>query len=356
MSTDSMSPRERWLAVLNHARPDRVPMDYWATPEATEKLLKHCGCPDEASLFKKLHIDRPVVVEPRYAGPALPAFTDPFGCRYQIMQYSTGAYRECVHHPLAEFRTLEELKKGYRWPRTDLLDYSVIPAQAAVRPGYPVQGGGSEPFLTYKDLRGGEQAFIDLVESPDIVHYCLDRLYDLSYENTARIYEAIPGQVTLSYVAEDMGSQEGLMFSPDQIREFFIPRMRRMIELAHQAGVFVFHHSDGGVRRIIPDMIEAGIDVLNPIQWRCAGMEREGLKRDFGDRLVLNGAIDSHHVLIKGTPDSVREATRRTLDIMAPGGGYIAGASHDWILPETPVENVCAMFDVIREYRSPHAA
>jgi uroporphyrinogen decarboxylase len=101
---------------------------------------------------------------------------------------------------------------------------------------------------------------------PEIVHYCLEALHGLAYTSRLRLYETLPGKITLSWEAEDMGRQEDLMFSPGQIREFFLRQMRRMIHLAHQAGVAVFHHNDGAVRKIIPEMIDAGIDVLNPIQ------------------------------------------------------------------------------------------
>ncbi len=110
-------------------------------------------------------------------------------------------------------------------------------------------------------------------------------------------------------------------------------------------------HCCGGYRPLIPSMIRAGLDGVHALQPFCEGMDPAGLKRDFGDVLLLNGAIDSHHVLIEGTPESVRESTRATLDIMSPGGGYVAGASHDYILEETPLANVLAMFDTIREYR-----
>jgi uroporphyrinogen decarboxylase len=185
---------------------------------------------------------------------------------------------------------------------------------------------------------------MDLVEKPDIAHWCLDRLFDLACENSRRIYEAIPGRVTLSYVAEDMGSQDGLMFSPAQIRQFFIPRMKRIIDLAHQAGAFVFHHNDGGVRRIIPDMIEAGIDVLNPIQWRCGGMEREGLKKDFGDRLIFHGAVDNQRTLPFGTVDDVRQEVQDNLRILGAGGGYILGPCHN-IQAVSPPQNIVALYE-----------
>jgi len=109
-------------------------------------------------------------------------------------------------------------------------------------------------------------------------------------------------------------------------------------------------HCCGGVRELIPLFIDAGIDAIHAVQPSCRGMEPAGLKRDFGGRIVFNGAIDSHHVLISGTPESVRQSTREVLDIMKPGGGYICGASHDTILEETPVENVAAMFEAVREF------
>ena len=109
-------------------------------------------------------------------------------------------------------------------------------------------------------------------------------------------------------------------------------------------------HCCGGFAPLIPMMIEAGLDALHAVQPSCHGMDLRQLKADFGRRIVFNGAIDSHHVLIDGTPETVRRKTREVLEIMKPGGGYVAGASHDWILPETPVENVVAMFDAIREY------
>ncbi len=344
MAKDSMSPRERWLAVLNRKKPDRVPMDYWATEEATSKLMKHLGSATEAEMYSRLHIDKPLVAQPRYAGPSLPADFDEFGCRYRIVDYGSGAYRECIHHPLAQFETLSEMKSSYCWPSPDWQDYSGIAAEVAAHDQMPVQGGGSEPFLIYKDLRGGEQAFMDLVEKPDIAHWCLDRLFDLAYANTQAIYDAIPGKVTFSYVAEDMGSQDDLMLSPAQIHEFLIPRMKRVIDLVHQGGGFVFHHNDGGIRRIIPDMIEAGIDVLNPIQWRCGGMEREALKRDFGARLVFHGGVDNQKTLPFGSVDDVRHEVEDNLRILGTGGGYILAPCHN-IQAVSPPENIVALYE-----------
>jgi uroporphyrinogen decarboxylase len=190
---------------------------------------------------------------------------------------------------------------------------------------------------------------MDLLVNPELASYCLDILFDLAYESTVRIYEAIPGRVNISYVAEDFGSQASLLFSPKQIRTIFIPRMKRMINLAHSAGAYAFFHSDGAVRPILPDMIAAGIDVLNPIQWRCVGMERAGLKRDFGEDLIFHGGVDNQQTLPFSAPADVREEVGANIEILGAGGGYIIAPCHN-IQPNTPPENVVAMYEAGREF------
>ena len=348
MPEEIMTSRERWLAVLQREKPDRTPMDYWATAEATQKLLKHLECAGN-ELYDRLHIDKVFVVGGKYTGPPVEPDTDVFGLKFKSISYGTGVYKECIYSPLAEYQSVDEIKRSYTWPNPDWWDYSGLPKQIEGKEDYPIQGGGSEPFLTYKKLRGEEQAFVDLVENPDIVHYCLDKLFDLCYENTRRIYEQIPGKVMITYVAEDMGGQEDLMYSPEHIREFLIPRMKRMIDLAHQAGAFVFFHSDGAVRKIIPDMINAGIDVLNPIQWRCKGMERESLKRDFGDRVIFHGGVDNQLTLAFGSVEEVRKEVIDNLRILGEGGGYILAPCHN-IQTVSPPENIVAMYETGYEY------
>jgi uroporphyrinogen decarboxylase len=346
MREETMTPRERWLAVLQRKEPDRLPMDYWATKEATQRLLKHLGCANVLQMYNRLHIDRVFSVRPKYIGPRLKPGYDIYGRRHRKISYSggAGAYRECVYHPLAQYTTIEEIECNYAWPTADSFDYSEIPRQARSRARYPLQGGGSEPFLIYKDLRGMEQAYMDLALNPELVHYCLDKLFDFCYENTRRIYEQIPGQITLSYIAEDFGGQETLLFSAAMIREFFIPRMKRMIDLAHEAGVYAFFHSDGSIRPILPDMIAAGIDVLNPIQWRCAGMERAALKHDFGDQVLFHGAMDNQQTLPFGSVNDVRQEVIDNIEILGKGGGYILAPCHN-IQVVSPPENIVAMYE-----------
>jgi len=348
MPRETLSPRERWLAVFKREKPDRVPMDFWGTDEAVAVLMKHTGCASRRAALEKLHVDFAVKLEPRYAGPPLPPGFDAFGRFYKQITYETGVYDECVTSPLASYGSVAEIERNYTWPSPDLWDHRSLPAQLEGLEMYPVQGGGSEPFLIYKDLRGQEQAFIDLVENPEIVHYCLDKLFALAYENTRRIFETVPGWVTFTYVAEDMGAQNDLMISVAHIREFLLPGMKRMIDLSHQGGAYAFHHNDGGIRRILPDMIEAGIDLLNPIQWRCGGMEREALKRDFGSKVVFHGGMDNQQTLPFGSVDDVRREVLDNLEILGRDGGYILAPCHN-VQALTPPENIVAMYETCYE-------
>jgi uroporphyrinogen decarboxylase len=349
MPTETMTPKERWLAVLERRKPDRVPMTYRATREFTDSLLQHTGHADVREMLTALHVDFAVWVGPRYIGPPLPPNTDMYGRGYTMFDYGTGAYEECIGHPLAGCRTVEEIEAGYTWPSPDWFDYTVIPNQVKGWETHPVQGAESEPFLIYKDLRGEEQAFTDLVLHPEIVHYCMDRLFGFDYANAERIFDQLPGQITVTGVSEDMGSQRGLMFSLAHIREFLLPGMKRQIELAHSAGIYVMHHNDGNCRPILPEMVELGIDMLDPVQWRAKDMDREGLKRDFGARLVFHGAMDNQYTLPFGSIEEVRQEVLDNLRILGRGGGFILGPCHN-IQPVTAPEKIVAMYETGYEY------
>lgn len=122
-----------------------------------------------------------------------------------------------------------------------------------------------------------------------------------------------------------------------------------MIDLAHRYDALVFHHDDGAIRPLIPDLIEVGIDLLNPLQWRCGGMEREGLARDFGKDLVFHGGMDNQHTLPFGKPADVRAEVRRNIELFRGCKGYIVALCHN-IQPNTPTENIVALYRAVREF------
>src|SRR4030067_2535094 len=123
MPKETMTACERWLAVLNREKPDRVPMDYWATGEATQKLMQHLGCATREEMRQRLHIDEVIWAFPRYVGPPTPPGQDIFGCGYQLVDYGTGVYAECVYHPLALYESAEEIDRQHAWPSADWFDY-----------------------------------------------------------------------------------------------------------------------------------------------------------------------------------------------------------------------------------------
>jgi uroporphyrinogen decarboxylase len=215
--------------------------------------------------------------------------------------------------------------------------------------GYPILGGTYEPFYLYCHLRGMEQALEDLILNQAVLEAALERIHWIHEGIIRRTLEEAADLIHFIYVAEDLGNQQSLLMSPRSFRRFLKPRMARMIELVHSYGVKVFHHDDGAIRPLIPDLIEIGIDVLNPIQWRCRGMEREGLAKDFGGSVVFHGAVDNQWTLPFGTPEDVRREVAENIRIFRDCKGYVVAPCHN-LQPNTPTENIVAMYDAVREF------
>ncbi len=216
---------------------------------------------------------------------------------------------------------------------------------------YAILGGDWSAFFHDAiDLLGMENLYFKMYDQPELVDAVLGHLVDYYAEVSRRIFDAAASAIDIFFIGNDFGSQRGPLVGESLFRRFFLPHLERLIRLGHDYNLKVMLHCCGGYAPLIPAMIEAGLDGLHAVQPSCHGMDLATLKAAFGYKILFNGAIDSHHVLIRGTPDFVREKTREVLAIMMPGGGYVGGASHDWILEETPVENVLAMFDAIHEF------
>jgi len=348
-----MTPRERWLALLQGERPDRIPTDYWATPEVTERLLADLGCADRDELYEHLHIDgidavhAPLAVRHHPDDPE----ADIWGVRSQRVDYGGGTYDEVASHPLSRAKTADDIH-AFTWPDPDAHDFDAFREQIADLSGERIVRCGSfEPFLLYCRMRGMEQAYVDLVAEPDIADAILGHIFDYYFHVNQRMFEIGKGTIDITYVAEDLGSQTGLLMSLDTIRRFLLPNQERMADLARSCGIHIFYHTDGAARQVIPDLLDVvGIEILNPIQWRCPGMEREGLVRDFGDRLVFHGAVDNQQTLAFGSPDDVREEVLDNLRIFGPAR-WICAPCHN-IQPVSPTDNIVAMYETIHQYGS----
>jgi uroporphyrinogen decarboxylase len=161
-----------------------------------------------------------------------------------------------------------------------------------------------------------------------------------------RTFEAGKGRIGVTYIAEDLGGQTALLMSLPQIRKFFLPNQKKMADLARSHGIHVFYHTDGAVRSVIPDLLDiTGIELLNPIQWRCPGMEREGLVRDFGDRLIFHGAMDNQQTLPFGSTGDVKKEVLENREIFG-GARWVCAPCHN-LQPVTRTENIVTMYETI---------
>jgi uroporphyrinogen-III decarboxylase len=259
-------------------------------------------------------------------------------------------YGQPASHPLAE-GTIKDVH-DYPWPDPACVDVSGIRAAAtAWHTEFAILGGDWSPFWHDAiDLLGMENLYIKMYEDPPLVDALMQHMVDFYAASSRRIFEEAGDLIDIFFIGNDLGSQTGPLLGPDLFERFVLPHLRRLIDLGHDYRLKVQMHCCGGFEPLIPMLIDAGLDALQAVQPSCHGMDLRALKTTYGDRMVFNGGIDSHHVLIEGTPESVREDTRKVLDIMRPGGGYVAGASHDWVLEETPVENIVAMADAVMDF------
>lgn len=336
------------MATFDHVEPDRVPAWCGSSVEFWAKAKRQLGLDDEGLRirfkddFRRVwaqYVGREVALQPGAV------YATPFGIQRQGMGYG-----QPMSHPLAD-ATIEQIH-DHPWPSPDWMDVSAIRDEAVrYNREYAILGGDWSPFWHDAiDMLGMENLMLRMYDEPDAVHAVLQHIVDYYAAVSERIFDAAADAVDIFFIGNDFGSQTGPLLGEDLFRRFCMPHLRRLVELGHSYGLKVMMHCCGGFAPLIPAMIELGLDGLHAVQPSCHGMDLAVLKKTYGRQMVFNGAIDSHHILIKGTPESVRRKTREVLDIMKPGGGYIAGASHDSILEETPVENVVAMFDAIQEF------
>jgi uroporphyrinogen-III decarboxylase len=343
-----MTPRRRVLTAFAHQEPDRVPAWCGASTEFWASAKRTLGLDDEGLRLRIGDDFRRV-----FAGDAGPAFPLSPGAVsrtvFGIERHGLG-YGQPMSHPLAE-ATLDEIH-GFAWPDPAWIDVSHIRAEAEAYGGrYAILGGDWSPFWhDLIDLVGMENMYYRMYDDPPWIDAVLRHLVDYYAAVSRRIFDAAADAIDIFFIGNDFGSQNGPLLREAMFRRFLLPHLARLVDLGHQYRLKVMLHCCGGFYELIPAMIEIGLDGLHAVQPSCVGMDLPRLKAEFGDKVLFDGAIDSHHVLIRGTPESVRRQTREVLQIMKPGGGYVAGASHDWILEETPLENVLAMFDAIQEF------
>lgn len=180
--------------------------------------------------------------------------------------------------------------------------------------------------------------------------FVFDKFTDFYYEYYRRIFENASDLIDIFRIADDLGTQNSLLISPLMIERFFAPRLKRFADLAKEYDIKVLFHSDGNIRRMIPRLIELGVDILDPMQPEAKDMDPAGIKKEFGDRLCLQGGISAQNVLCNGTVQDVEEEVKRRIDQLASGGGYILSPGHPVLQVDVPVENILAMYETGFEY------
>jgi len=345
-----MTSRERIKVALQHRRPDRVPAGMWLTPEVCEKLKKHFQVESEEEVMDKLDVDMrwPPV---DYIGPELKEFIDVWGVVRKPVKNQFGEYEEIVRYPMAEVKTKQEIEE-YPWPRVEWWDYDSIRREInkadAVQPRW-IGIGYQSIFERAWAMTGMEKLMLDLVLNPELLCLIFDRINDFYIEQTIRILQAAGGRVDMVWTADDFGSQNGMLISPDTWRRYFKPRQKKFIDaIRERFDVKFSYHSCGSIIPIIAELAEIGIDILNPIQTRAKGMDPAYLKTTFGKDICFYGGVDIQHTLPHGTPGDVRKEVEELIKVLGENGGYIAGPAHV-VQPDTPLENILTMIDTINK-------
>jgi len=380
---EPMTSRERVLAALDHREPDRVPIDLGGNQTGIHKgayaaLTEHLGLDEELEIMDAVQqLARPSEavlerfhVDTRYVAAGPPAdwtggivqeerdgrrwhdLTDEFGVTWS-MPDDAPLYMDISHHPLAE-ATLADLDE-HPWPRGDDPSRFDGLRERALElrrqtPYAVVSGISGVVYEICWYLRGLEQWLCDMVTQPEFCAALLDRTLAFWLDWFRLFLDEVGDVVDVIMIGDDLAGQDGPLFRPAFYREVVQPRHRRLVRyIRSRTSAKVWYHTCGGCADLVPDLLDNGIHVLNPVQIGAAGMDPARLKRRFGRELVFwGGAIDSQHVLPTASPAKIREDVRRHLAIWKPGGGYVFNSVHN-IQAEVPPENVVALYDAAYE-------
>jgi uroporphyrinogen decarboxylase len=351
----SLSHRERVKLALEHQTTDRIPIAMVCAginPPAhralEDFLQRQRGLGVAEYLTPLLDV---TCANPPYVGPALSPGTDYWGVHRSPVTYGADAYEEIDDYPLGSVQTLADIA-AHDWPSPDCFDYAALPAlvkQLQAGEPYCLMLSNANVFECSWYMRGFEQAFMDLILSPDLFHAIMGRVTDFFVEYIDRSLAAVPGEIDLVFTADDIGGQNGLLMSLAMWEEHLKPYHVRINEVVHEHGAKVIYHSDGSVTEAVPGLLDMGIDVLQALQFDAANMEPTDLKTRFGDRLCFEGGVSVQHTLPWGTAEKVVAEVKHLIDTLGQDGGYILGPSHA-IQAGTPPENVVALFDTAAGY------
>lgn len=380
-----MNSRECLLHALNHRESDRIPLDLGSTQVtgihvvAYRRLREALGLPriepQMCDTIQQLALPDDDVIE--RLGVDIRGLFPLNSHNWKIVSNDIGAYWEycdewgIMHHrpkpdglyysmvrsPLASATlTLDEIR-AYHWPDTGdpqriagLRDLAL--AYRAQGKAVMIKGVLAGVFEMAQRVRGMENLLMDMASDEELAGAILDKMVELKLAFWEMALPKLADVIDVVSEADDYGTQTSQLISPRMFRQQIKPRIQvlfaRIKQLAPAAKLFF--HSCGNVRPLLPDFIELGVDILNPIHITAAGMEPAALKRDFGKEIVFwGGGVDTQHMLPNGTPQQIRENVRRNIDALAPGGGYVFNTVHN-IQADVPPQNMLALFEAVQEF------
>ena len=386
----SLTSFERVKAAVEHREGDRIPFDLGGSTltgiykTTYFELRKYLGLPaDESNVVVEDDMQQLAFVEddvrqllkcdvrsvmpnpstrsplviPKHIEGTDTRFTDEWGLGWR-MPLDGGLYFDMYKAPLEHITTFDEIKNFVWNDPTDSVRFATLKERAdkvvfGEKNAYILGRQFAGIFETALWMRGMENFYHDLIFDPGMAEGLMDIILELKYQYWEKALEAVGDNVMLIAEADDLGSQDRLLISPKMYRRFIKPRHKKLVDFikSHAKNkVYIFFHCCGAITDILPDIVECGIDILNPWQVSAKGMDTKEFKKNFGkDITIWGGGCDTQWVLPTGTPQQVRDETKRRIDDLAPGGGFIFSAIHN-IQGEVPPENIMAMWETWNTY------
>ncbi|MCK4982841.1 MAG: hypothetical protein KAS17_07945 [Victivallaceae bacterium] len=353
-----MNSKERFTAICNYQLPDRVAINYLAHPEADKMLRKRLGCNSEKELLDAIGSDffflssRDISQNEGfmkcYKGPKLDIKEQervcPLGIRWTRHVYdSKFAVDDAISGPLENATDEKDILK-HRWPVKNDFDFSCLHQECEENSERVIISGLWSGIMgdSYR-LLGFENYLLKCALEPQFIKTLINRMIDIYLELNDALFSELKGKTDIWFFGNDFGSQNGLLLSPDMWYELFFENIKRLTSLAHGYGLKVMMHSCGAISEIIPYLIEAGVDILDPVQTTATGMNPQSLTDNFGGKIIFHGGVDTQQILRNGSIKEITEHVQNLVNTFGKSGGYIFAPCNS-IGPDIPVENVVAMY------------
>ena len=352
-----MDSRERILSVLRGEQTDRVPFDIWYTDEVRDQLLAYCKVSDEQELWRFLNIDKIVMLDAPYSTMASWEL-DASGRAIMKKEWgnvvapvknsSGGTYEETIGYPLVHAQSVQEVN-DHRWPEMSRFQFDELRGKCLKYQRWIRMLTFISLFEIYCKLRPMDMALMDLYSEQDLAKGIISRIHRVQRRYMEEACRVCDGLIDIVYLSDDMGMQDRQLISVEVWEDMFAGPYKDLIDLAHEQGAYVFYHSDGAAFPIIQRMVDLGVDIINPIQHTCPGMEREHLIAAFGEQVVFHGAVENQHILPFGTPKQVVDEARADIQVLGSRGRYICAPCHN-LQPGTPLENILELYRMDRSW------